>query len=509
MKKYILIILIIGILFITVFAEKDVITFTLDQNEYYFHVNEDMIILLHSENNYDKNIQGVFSTKIKSEVYQQNSVINTEHSNSNSFIIQKGESNISLGFGKQDIPGKLTASINFAYTDDELEKYNVNLDNIIINIIPQDEDKQENNQQQQSSSLNENEQAEQSMSEKIQDKMDEMFQNQEPESSMSKKMQQQLQNNQMNQDSNALKQQMQEQMNEQEQMNDEFIKNLEENKDFQELQNDMQSQDFKEMEKNINAEDSKNGQFEIKYNNSNGQESTIKGELNNGTLKNLERQDSFNQNKLLENMENDSEYQDIKKQLEKDGFQEQSTKFNQEKNDTQITKEFINEKNKTANIIAEFNKEELKDIKLEKDNNYLLISLLVILLISFVVVFVYKKKIKKNISELKKEIIKEKFDYKKYVQNLLKNSQELFANKKHKDAYSKANQALRIFYAYEYCLNKEITNDELIMFLKTKQLKYKSIKECCDLCSLVEFAKYKPNEKDFNEIIKKIKEVID
>jgi len=68
---------------------------------------------------------------------------------------------------------------------------------------------------------------------------------------------------------------------------------------------------------------------------------------------------------------------------------------------------------------------------------------------------------------------------------------------------------LRLFLSYENRLNKEITNDEIINFLREHKKEYKEAKECFDLCSLVEFAKYKANKEDFDRIIEKAKKIIE
>ena len=68
--------------------------------------------------------------------------------------------------------------------------------------------------------------------------------------------------------------------------------------------------------------------------------------------------------------------------------------------------------------------------------------------------------------------------------------------------------AIQTYNQILYGLKKEVTNDEIIRYLKNKNNNIKSIKECFDLCSLVEFAKYKTNKKDFEKIIKLGEEII-
>ena len=53
-----------------------------------------------------------------------------------------------------------------------------------------------------------------------------------------------------------------------------------------------------------------------------------------------------------------------------------------------------------------------------------------------------------------------------------------------------------------------ITNDLIIKFLKSEKKDIKEIKECFDLSSLVEFARYQANKKDFEKIIKIVEKKI-
>ena len=53
-----------------------------------------------------------------------------------------------------------------------------------------------------------------------------------------------------------------------------------------------------------------------------------------------------------------------------------------------------------------------------------------------------------------------------------------------------------------------MTNDEIISFLKDVNQPHDDIKQCLDLCSLVEFAKYQANEPDFSQIVQIATKVI-
>ncbi|NOZ44845.1 MAG: hypothetical protein GXP45_07020, partial [bacterium] len=100
------------------------------------------------------------------------------------------------------------------------------------------------------------------------------------------------------------------------------------------------------------------------------------------------------------------------------------------------------------------------------------------------------------------------FDYRAKAILMLEHAKRLFEKKEYKDAYADAGQALRLFLSYDNNLNKEVTNDEIVSYLRKHKKPYKEAKECFDLCSLVEFAKYEANKRDFDKIIRYAKKLI-
>ena len=171
---------------------------------------------------------------------------------------------------------------------------------------------------------------------------------------------------------------------------------------------------------------------------------------------------------------------------------------------------YKNDTNQTAKITANFENNELIEIKLEKDKDeqsemQQLFGLMVLVaILSFIGYFLYKKYIKKQfnpIKGIKSVLLKKSFDHIFESQKLLKQAEKLFEKKQYKNAYGKAGQAMRLFLSHEYGLGYELTNYEIISVLKTNGKITKDISKCFDLCSFVEFAKYKANKKDFEKII--------
>ena len=64
---------------------------------------------------------------------------------------------------------------------------------------------------------------------------------------------------------------------------------------------------------------------------------------------------------------------------------------------------------------------------------------------------------------------KENFDFREEAEKLVERAISLYEEKQFKDAYGTAAQALRLYLSCKYGLKKEVTNSELINYLKKKR----------------------------------------
>jgi len=91
-------------------------------------------------------------------------------------------------------------------------------------------------------------------------------------------------------------------------------------------------------------------------------------------------------------------------------------------------------------------------------------------------------------------------DYHAEARKKLDKAKELFKHGQEKDAYSLVSEAIRFFLSHKLGLGKELTATECIRLLKSRKQGHIKVQKCLNLCGLVEFAKYKPDQKDFSEI---------
>lgn len=493
MKAKIIITLLIFSNISLIYASSEDITLTLQQKEYYFQTGEQATIPLQTKNTYETNISGKLTSSLTQKIQTQNSLTQSSSSNSIPATILKGENEIGINFGTSSSPATLEINLKFEYFQEESRS--VILGPIKIHFVENSSQKQnQQNQQQASSQSQTNQQQKQ-----IQEKMEQL-------QSQSDQTQSKLTNSQAPQDSSALKKQIQEQNQELEKQKQNFQKSLEQNKELSKENQKMLNQGYQLKDMQLNPSSNNSGSFEMKYKKQNGDEASIKGEMQNNKITNLETQTAEEKKEALSSLEQNKEFQKFDKELKNENYQNTKTEITKNGNETNIKMQYTNEKNQTATITAKLENQAVEKVDLEKESsksfwNWLIIILSISLII-IAIIFLYKKynlKTKKEEIPQKPKQVKP-YNYKKDSKALLEKSKKLFKESKYKDAYSLSSQAIRLYLSHHHSLKKEITNDEIIKYLKSKNQNTKLLKETLDLCSLVEFAKYSPNKSDFNKI---------
>lgn len=509
--RYKILLMLLGVLLIMPIVHAKDITFSLDQKEYYFKTGENAIINLKTENTYKETINGLLSYTLTQSVNQGNFHYSSTNTKSTSFSVDPGKKETPLSFGTSDTPLTLDVNLKFSYNDKD-ESREVILEGIKIVFVS--DELQKNNQQNAASASSQKASASSQQADPfsqqeqdMQDLINQMLGN-EQQNTQQQTTQQKLQNNQALQDSSSLKQQMQKQFQDQQAMKEEFQRQLSQNPEFQKEHQELLSQGYNLTSGSINPTANNTGTFELNYQKQDGNQASLKGQMSNGELQSMQKDTPENRQKMLEQLEQSKQFQEYQKQLQEQGFQKTNTEFNQELNRTNLQVNYLNKNNETASIQAEIVNQTIQNIKLEnnsdkKEKNYLWILPIALLMGILLAYFAYKKFQKKDVPETKtKEHTEKQFDYKAEAAKLLKKAEEQFEQGKHKDAYGTAGQALRLYLSYEHGLRKETTNDEIITHLRKNKKQHKEIKECFDLCSLVEFAKYEANKKDFEKIIR-------
>ena len=433
---------------------------------------------------------------------------------STSFTVPKDKADIPINFGTSNSPEVLEVNLKFSYNENSQSR-EVDINGLKIHFVS-GTSQQSNNQKSISSSSQQTKASSQSSSKQnnffsqqqkqMQNAFNQMNQNTPQQTQQNS--QQALQNSQMNQDSSAIKQQMENQLAQQQQMKQDFQKNLAQNQKFQKEHQKLLNQGYKLTNASLNPSSNNTGSFKLDYQNKNGEHASLKGQMQDGKMQNLQKDTPEIRQQILKKLEQSKKFQKYQNQLQKQGFKQSNMNFSQAQNKTNVQINYTNlETNQSKIIQAQIVNGTIKNIKLEqtKKNKKTFLWVLLFLIFIAVIYLLYKRLSKKK--EIEEVIIEEKieekpFDYKAESMKLLRKAKKLFDEGKYKDSYGTAGQALRLFLSYKNKLNKEITNDEIIEYLRKHKKPYEKAKHCFDLCSLVEFAKYKANRKDFEKIIK-------
>jgi hypothetical protein len=506
--KTLLLLAVFLISFQAAFAED--IVMSSEQSTYYFALGENAVIPIDVENNNGEFISGMLQYTLTQEIRQGNTQFSSSNTKASTLTINEGKQTLSLDFGTSNNPSDMKVNLRFNYNDGN--EMNVSLGPIEIIFVAEDSQKnntankiQSSSQQGPTTPQNNQFNPQQSM----QQRLDELF-NQSP---MSQDPQQRLQNNQLNQDSSALKQQIQKQLQKENEMQTEFEKNIVSDEKFQQLHQQMLDEGYNFTRGSLNPTTNSTGTFEANYENSEEKWGKIQGSVINGTITDIQKQTQEGQEYLLSKLRNDPQFQEYEQQLIKEGYVEQTIQYTTEQNNTSILIEYQNEDFQTSKITGDFQNDELVSVKLDKENGnqFDILPLLIVVLIGITTAFLYLKlRVKKPIPNkpLTQLIPQKRFDYLLESNKLLQEGKENFKRQEFKDAYGKVGQAIRLFLSYKLNLKKEITNEDLLRFLKNTDYPVKDIENCLWKSSLVEFAKSKPNKNEFEEMVVLAKTII-
>lgn len=492
----------------TAYAED--ISMSVNQTTYYFLTGDDAIVPIEIENTYDRQINGILRYTVTQQINQGNFQYSSSNTQSNSFSVNEGKESVSLGFGTSDAPLTMTVNLGFIYNENEQRE--VPLGPITIQFVADDSQKKNQSDPMQSSSQTARAPQQDPFSQQqqqLQQRLDQMFGNQP---TLPQDPQQRLQNNQLSQDSSALKQEIQKQLQDQRQLNEEFQKELADNQEFQEAHQDLVQNGYNVTSGNLNPSTKNSGSFELQYQNENGKWAKLEGTMEDGKITELQKQSQEQQESMLEKLRQNDNFKQYQTQLQNQGFSENEIQYMQDGNKTNVILNYDDQQEQKASITGEFVEGKLNKVSLEKEEvSSDLIWWIIPIIVAAAVgaYFLYRIKTKKTVPLIETPIIKEKpFNHVLEAKKLLEKANGLFDKKQYKDAYGAAAQALRLFLSYENGVQREITNEEILKILDGKDSMVEKIKNCFDLCSLVEFAKYDPNKEDFNKIIQNITQVI-
>ena len=320
-----------------------------------------------------------------------------------------------------------------------------------------------------------------------------------------------VQNNQMNQNTNALKQEMNKQLQQQKQMREEFQRNLEKNREFQKQHEDLLNSGFNLTDTSLNPSTNNTGDFNLSYQKPDGEKASMTGEMKEGEIEKLMVQTDEDKQKILESLKQNKEFQKYNTELMSQGFNQKQPVFNQlTQNHTEIEVPY-NNSGEVRRVTADYVDGEIRDVRLEKKedekpNLWIIVIAAVVLFVLGLIAYRLLKKPEPLLQPIE-EVVKP-LDYLTEAKRMVDEAEDLFSRGQEKDAYEMVSQAIRFYFSHKLDVGKEMVNTELLNLLKRRGIDTREVWDCLNLCSLVEFAKYKTNKNDFDEIIKHARNLI-
>ena len=538
MKIFVLLLLLFIFLvsFQGVYAQD--ILFSTDQTEYYYKIGEEAIVPIEINSTYGKQISGMLQYTITQQISQGNVQFSNSNTEAKSLVINEENQKISLDLGTSDTPSILTLNLNFNYNENgdrtvslgpitvhfvsDASQKNNQQNKIQSSSQPNTQSQQPNTQSQQQDLFSQQEQQmEQRLNEllgnqqdlfsqqeqQMEQKLNELLGNQQ---NPSQNQQQRLQNNQLSQDSNALKQQIQKQVQQQEHIKKEFEKQLLSNNDFLNRHQKLLENGYNVTDSILNPMSNDTGSFDMKYKNTDGKWATLQGNMKNGTITELKQQTQVQQEKLLEKLKQNTQFQQFHNQLVTEGFSQNDINFQDNENETNIILQYEDKKHDNAKITANFENDEIKRVTLEDNSsnssNLTLLILLAVVTVSVVsIYFVIKKFLKKKktftINDSSPIPKLKTFEHIIESKKLISQAQQYYDKGEYKEAFGTAGKAIKLFLSYDAGLKREITSEELIRLIQKHNYPIDDIRESLKITDLVEFAKSNATEDDFKKII--------
>ena len=311
------------------------------------------------------------------------------------------------------------------------------------------------------------------------------------------------------QDMQNIKQEMERQQKEQQQMENELKGRIENNSEFQKLNEELAKQGYAPAGQEIKPESNDTGNFDYRF--KKGEESAnISGRMNAGKMENIKEQSTEDIKKLMQYIESNETFRQMNRTLSEKGYNLSSRNIDLNTNISSFQYSYRDVHGRNASITGNLtNAGEIKDIilkELEPPFPYWIIALLLVLL-SGIYLFTKYRNDEKPVEPLKESIL---IDPKEKALLMLEKAIDMFNNARQKEAYMEVSNAVRFYFKGTAGIN-ELTSDEILRSIRgsKKDTYLQDVKECFMLCDLVKFAKYEPNEPDFNRVVEYARRIID
>jgi len=487
------------------------ITFTAGQKEYYFVVNTPAVIPLSATSSYPQEIPGTIQLSTDEQLQQPGIVMVSTRNRVIPYTIEPGDSYVNLSAGTSGQPTDYKVHLTFDYTDSSPKE--VTLPEIIIHFVADPSQAQNSPSPVSSSTGAGTGNVPSSSSVHI----SQQTVSPQQQASNDGSTQSALQNNQMQQDANALKNQMEQEKAKRDVLQSEFEKKLLGNPLVQDVNATLGADSYSRQALDTQPISNDTGTYSMTYRNDAGTQVTVSGSMVAGEVPSALEQSNttFNTTPALET---NATFRAFDQSLAGQGLVRTETRDNRTLTDAVINLTYTNPDGRKAFVNATVNGGVLTGLSLATEPETSPLPLILAVVVTIAVVagigwLVYRRysrrKTRSEENPAESVAHRQPFDHRQAAQQILALAETAFREQNYPAAYGYAGQALRLFLSYEHGARYEMTNGELLAYLRVQGKEIDGIPERLARCSEVEFAKGGPDEAEFSAMIGKIRKIIE
>jgi hypothetical protein len=487
------------------------IRFTAGQKEYYFVVGSPAVIPLAATSSYPQEMPGTIQLSTDEQLQQPGMVMVSTQNRVFPYTVEPGDSYVNLSAGTSDRPTDYKVHLTFDYTDSSPKE--VTLPEIIIHFVA-DPAQAQNSASPVSSSTGA---GTGSVPTSSSVHISQQTVSPQQQAGNDGSTQSALQNNQMQQDANALRNQLEQEKAKRDAQQSEFKKKLLADPLVQDVNATLGTDGFSRQALTAQPVTNDTGTYSMTYRNDAGTQIAVSGSMTGGVVPSAFEQSNttFNTTPALET---DAGFRSFDRSLAGQGFVRTDTRDNRTLSDAVINLTYTNPEGRRAFVNATMNGGVLTGLSLATEPETSPLPLVLAVAASIAVAacvawLVYRRyfRMKKVGGEnpVGSGLDRQPFDHRHEAKRILERAGIAFSEQRYTEAYGYAGQALRLFLSYEHGARTEMTNRELLNFLRAQGKEAAGVPELLTLCSDVEFAKGGPDVAGFSEMIGKIREIID
>ena len=505
-----LLILCAGLLIVPVMAAD--ITMSASGSEYYFGFGESADIPIAIASTFDHNVDGTLQFSTTEQLQNAGTVMMSTKNKVYSHTVPPGDSQITISAGTSDVAKTVRVQVAYDYTDPSA--IHVALPEILIHFVAQPP--QSSGSQSPVTSTSSAGTGNAPTSSSIQIVQQSVSSPQQ--SGRDGTVQQVLSNSQLAQDTGALKEQLQKEAEKAKLDKAAFEEALSRDPLLASVNESLTADGFSRASQSTNPESGTAGTFTQEYRNAAGETATVTGRMENGAVPSVTETSAAPVN-VTAPLAANTTYQSAVKQLSEQGFARNTSTLNiAAGGGSMVNLTYQNPQGRRAFVNATTDGTNVTQLTVEVEPDapfdYLpvlaaIVTGVVILIAAWVLYRRFRRQGTPVTNLVPAAMPREPFDHRKAARDLLRKAEIAYGKQQYADACGLAGQALRLFISGENGVRHEMTNTELVAFLRSIPADSRTVQGILDRCTDVEFARGSLGTDEFSKMAASIRTLID